>query len=157
MPPLNGSVEGTQSPDNLRAMSARPKVVWRMDIGKECHEWSPTHDIRILFFLQVSAGLAGAHYEDLYRGLCYIILRCSVLRNALFTWLGSPELTSRFTSATDWVRWLVFPTSESFTKLTNYMTLVWVYFQMFAEGALPKEELEFDDIENDPLLFSIAQ
>lgn len=83
-------------------------------------------------------------YEDLYRGLCYIILRCSALRNAIFTWLGCPKLTSKFTSTADWVRWLVYPTSREFTKLTNYMTLVWAYFEMFAEGVLPKEELKFD-------------
>lgn len=113
-------------------------------------------------------------YEDLYRGLTYIIFWCSVLQEAIFCWLGDESLSSKFVSTTDWARWLAMPASQTFMCLVNYFVIVWAYLEMFEAGVLPQGPLEFDgmvvfpffalvnslafsDIETNPPLFSIPQ
>lgn len=111
--------------------------------------WSPTDRAAKPFFKHPPSGRGircngREDYEDLYRGLTYIIFRCSTLRKAIFEWLDAPWLATKFKSTTDWVRWLEMPTSRLFVNLTNYLTLVWAYIEMYTEGSLPKGELKFD-------------
>ncbi|KAE9384169.1 hypothetical protein BT96DRAFT_1008351 [Gymnopus androsaceus JB14] len=124
--------------------------------------WSPTDKAAKPFFKHPPTGkdircTGREMYEDLYRGLTYIIFRCSALRTAIFNWLETPWLASKFHSTTDWVRWLELPASRLFVNLSNLLTIVWAYLEMYTEGSLPQGELKFDDPENAPPLFSIVQ
>ncbi|KAF9060081.1 hypothetical protein BDP27DRAFT_1370855 [Rhodocollybia butyracea] len=96
-------------------------------------------------------------FQDLYRGLVYIIFRCSPLRKAVFEWLGDATLADQFVSTTDWARWLVMPASTTFSRLVNFYVVVWALLELWEAKGLPKHKMEFDDVENDPALFSVIQ
>ncbi|KAF9062255.1 hypothetical protein BDP27DRAFT_1336943 [Rhodocollybia butyracea] len=120
-------------------------------------EWGPTFNHPVAKIMKGYRCDGREKYQDLYRGLVYIIFRCSPLRRAIFKWLGDATIADKFVSTTDWARWLATPSSKGFTPLVNYFVIVWAFLEMHEAKLLPQGPMEFDDIENDPPLFSVAQ
>lgn len=108
--------------------------------------WTPTNETYFRHPREESGVACSGrdNYEDLYRGIPYIIFRCSVIRKLVFEWLGSPGMADTFQSTTDWVRWLEQPTSRSFVTLRNFLTLTWAFISISDENGLPEEALSFD-------------
>lgn len=84
-------------------------------------------------------------YEEVMRGLPYIVWRVSDLRKLVFTRLGCPELANSFESTVDWASWLMLPASRKSPALLNLFAIVWAYAILLQEDKLPKgRKYEFD-------------
>ncbi|KAF9048379.1 hypothetical protein BDP27DRAFT_1345956 [Rhodocollybia butyracea] len=101
-------------------------------------EWGPTFNHPVAKIMKGYRCDGREKYQDLYRGLVYIIFRCSPLRRAIFKWLGDATIADKF----------------GFTPLVNYFVIVWAFLEMHEAKLLPQGPMEFDER---PSLFSVAQ
>ncbi len=84
-----------------------------------------------------------AHYEDIFRGIPYIIWRTRELQDVIFNWFGSPSLSGKFNSVVDWCAWLSRKADFDHPNVTNMVAITWAFVHLHQQMKLPQAPLRF--------------
>ncbi|PBK81530.1 hypothetical protein ARMGADRAFT_1144090 [Armillaria gallica] len=82
---------------------------------------------------------------DWLKGLAYIIWRTKALRQLIFPALGLD--VDEFPASYSYKLWLSDQPTTKLTLTSNLVLVAYAYFKADEVGVLPKDELEFDDVE----------
>ncbi len=80
--------------------------------------------------------------QDWLRAIPYLIWRTSALRLVIFPRLGIPQ--DAFDSISSFKRWLGLQAGPAMGLTSNLIVLVWAYFQLLEQNALPNTPLRMD-------------
>lgn len=85
-------------------------------------------------------------WEDMFRGIPYIVWRTPTIRHAVFKKLGLPDnVHDDFVSVIDFTRWLSLSATAHLPLLTNGYALVWAYSYLYPNSPSTNIHLEIGE------------
>lgn len=106
-----------------------------------CHAcWTPTNiqDFNHPKSESQSCPTERRSWEDLFRGIPYIIWRVKEIRHAIFKKLGlSENMFDDFVSVVDYARWLEKSLTNSYPVLCNVYAVVWAFTCLYNDDHRP--------------------